>query len=67
MRLAKLEADDKATFDQKSTMSKQLALKIFDRFGIHGGFLLDLVGRPNYWSAVSQIKSDPDKKDVYGR
>lgn len=42
-------------------------MKIFERFDINAAFVLDLVGRPNYWSAFSQVKSDrEEKKDVYG-
>lgn len=42
-------------------------MKIFDRFDINAAFVLDLVGRPNYWSAFSQVKADrEEKKDVYG-
>jgi hypothetical protein len=48
-------------------MSRSLAMKIFERFDINAAFVLDLVGRPNYWSAFSQVKSDrEEKKDVYG-
>ncbi|VUC27343.1 unnamed protein product [Clonostachys rosea] len=65
-RCAKLEADDNATYSQKTCMSRSLAMKIFQRFDINAAFLLDLVGRPNYWSAFSQVKSDrEEKKDVY--
>uniref|UniRef100_A0A0B7K255 Uncharacterized protein n=2 Tax=Bionectria ochroleuca TaxID=29856 RepID=A0A0B7K255_BIOOC len=63
---AKLEANDGATYSQQSSMSRSLAMKIFERFDINAAFVLDLVGRPNYWSAFSQVKSDrEEKKDVY--
>lgn len=48
-------------------MSKSLAKKLFSYYDIHAGFLLDLVGRPNYWSALSQVKTDPrHHQDVFG-
>lgn len=66
-RCVKLEADTNATFEQKSWMSKSLAKNLLSYYDIHAGFLLDLVGRPNYWSALSQVKSDPrHHKDVFG-
>lgn len=54
----KLDASEHATFAQRASISKPLAGKVFDHFDVHGGFLLDLVGRPNYWSATSQVKAD---------
>ncbi|KAI5458576.1 hypothetical protein BGZ63DRAFT_49274 [Mariannaea sp. PMI_226] len=39
-------------------MSLATTQKIFKQFDIHSGFLLDLLGRPNYWSSVSQWKRD---------
>ncbi|KAL6412650.1 hypothetical protein AUP68_03855 [Ilyonectria robusta] len=62
----KLEADPNASFEQKAWMSKSLAKKLFSYYDIHAGFLLDLVGRPNYWSALSQVKTDPrHHQDVF--
>ncbi|RBR05719.1 uncharacterized protein FIESC28_11308 [Fusarium coffeatum] len=62
----KLEANPDATFEQTSWISKSLVERLFKSYDIHSGFLLDLIGRPNYWSAVSQVKSDVKyKKDVF--
>ncbi|KAJ4245253.1 hypothetical protein NW762_014123 [Fusarium torreyae] len=65
-RSIKLEANPSATFEQTPSISRSLAESLFSHYDIHSGFLLDLVGRPNYWSAVSQIKSDHKfNKDVF--
>ncbi|KAF4995291.1 hypothetical protein FGRMN_5256 [Fusarium graminum] len=62
----KLEANPDATFEQTSWISKTLVASLFHHYDIHSGFLLDLIGRPNYWSAVSQVKLDVKyKKDVF--
>lgn len=55
-------------FEQQASISQSMAAKLFDRFDVHSGFVLDLVGRPNYWAAVSQVKVDPVKRqEVFGK
>ncbi|KAH7151648.1 hypothetical protein DER46DRAFT_614981 [Fusarium sp. MPI-SDFR-AT-0072] len=62
----KLEINPSATFDYAASISKPLLQSLFTDYDIHSSFLLDLVGRPNYWSAVSQVKSDPtDNQEVF--
>ncbi|KPM39332.1 hypothetical protein AK830_g7256 [Neonectria ditissima] len=53
-----LEPDDAALFNFRASVSRSLTKELFARFNIHSGFMLDLLGRPNYWSSVSQWKED---------
>ncbi|PCD29533.1 hypothetical protein AU210_012069 [Fusarium oxysporum f. sp. radicis-cucumerinum] len=54
----KLETNPHATFHYTPSVSKALLSRLFNDYDIHSNFLLDLVGRSNYWSAVSQVKPD---------
>ncbi|KAF4442823.1 hypothetical protein F53441_11651 [Fusarium austroafricanum] len=62
----KLERNLNATFEQRASISKPLVENLFNHYGIHTGFLLDVIGRPNYWSALSQLKTDSwFEKDMF--
>ncbi|VTT78032.1 unnamed protein product, partial [Fusarium fujikuroi] len=50
----KLETNPRATFHYTPSVSKALISRLFNDYGVHSNFLLDIVGRSNYWSAVSQ-------------
>jgi len=48
-------------------MSRQTVQAIFSEFDIHEAFLFDLLGRPNYWSAVSAFKDEGEQRgSAYG-
>ncbi|KAK5997632.1 hypothetical protein PT974_02996 [Cladobotryum mycophilum] len=53
--MIKLEKSPKSPWGHKASISVELIKSIFDRFDIHEGFLPDLLGRPNYWAAVSRL------------
>ncbi|KAI3571574.1 hypothetical protein IWW34DRAFT_838586 [Fusarium oxysporum f. sp. albedinis] len=62
----KLETNPRAIFYYTPSVSKALLSRLFNDYDIHSNFLLDLVGRSNYWSAVSQVKSDPvNGQEIY--
>lgn len=64
----KLEENEHATFKLQASISQSITAKLSAHFNIHSGFLLDLVGRLNYWAAVSEVKTDPvQHKYVFGR
>ncbi|WJG37070.1 uncharacterized protein FOBCDRAFT_207941 [Fusarium oxysporum Fo47] len=58
----KLEENSSATYKFTPSISKTLLTHLFNDYNINSNFLLDLFGRPNYWSAVSQRKYDTAKK-----
>ncbi|KAK3062109.1 hypothetical protein LTS18_004810, partial [Coniosporium uncinatum] len=47
-----LEGEEQASYHRKASISSRLVQTLVDRFSVHGGFLFDLVGRPNYWSSA---------------
>ena len=55
-RFVNLERATEGSFGHRASISRELFESVFKQFDIHSGFLLDLVGRPNYWSAVSRLK-----------
>ncbi|EXA34382.1 hypothetical protein FOVG_14364 [Fusarium oxysporum f. sp. pisi HDV247] len=57
----KLEKNSSATYKYTPSISKALLTRLFNDYNINSNFLLDLVGRANYWSAVSQVKYDTVK------
>ncbi|KAK0728880.1 hypothetical protein B0T26DRAFT_186900 [Lasiosphaeria miniovina] len=59
----KLEKSKESAFNQKVSISLEQAETIFSQFDIHGGFMGDLIGRPDYWSAINRCKSEGDKVD----
>ncbi|OIW29321.1 hypothetical protein CONLIGDRAFT_680170 [Coniochaeta ligniaria NRRL 30616] len=54
--MVKLEKSTTSPWGHKASISSDVVKSIFDKFSIHEGFLMDLLGRPNYWSAVSRIR-----------
>jgi hypothetical protein len=55
-RFIRLEKSADATFGHRASITRKLAETIFAQFDIHNGFLGDLVGRPDYWSAIGRCK-----------
>ncbi|KAK4034968.1 hypothetical protein C8A01DRAFT_48742 [Parachaetomium inaequale] len=59
-RFIRLKKSADATFGHRASITRKLAETIFAQFDVHNGFMGDLVGRPDYWSAVGRCKG----KDV---
>lgn len=60
----KLKKAKDATFQQRVSLSRSLIKTLFNTFDIHNGFLGDLLGRPDYWSAVGRFKEKGGKPDA---
>ncbi|KAM7216725.1 hypothetical protein V8F06_007835, partial [Rhypophila decipiens] len=60
----KLEKSQHATFRQRASMSRPLVDSLFQKFDIHNSFLGDLIGRPNYWSAIGRSKDENGTPDA---
>ncbi|RGP59666.1 hypothetical protein FLONG3_11137 [Fusarium longipes] len=58
----KLAKNSSARYKFTPSISKTLLARLCTDYNINSNFLLDLFGRPNYWSAVSQVKYDIDKE-----
>ncbi|KAK4183621.1 hypothetical protein QBC35DRAFT_477992 [Podospora australis] len=52
----KLKRSPSATFRQRASISPKLVERLFVDYDIHNSFLGDLIGRPDYWSAVGRAK-----------
>ncbi|KAK3321375.1 hypothetical protein B0T19DRAFT_445141 [Cercophora scortea] len=57
----KLEEFKDATYGYQASISRHTLDFVFQQFGVHAGFLADLLGRPNYWSPVARSKGDAGK------
>jgi len=53
----------KTAYGSRANISKRSANSIVRQFGVSNAFLLDLVGRPNYWGPY--VLNDEDK-GVFG-
>lgn len=59
--------EHKATsFGHRPSISRNLTMRLFRQFGIHGGFSPNLLGRASNLAAFSQVKTDPlQQQDVF--
>ncbi len=64
VRLAKSAG---TAFGQRASISRKLAVTIFTRFHVHHGFMADMIGRPDYWSAIGRPKGKGgNPRDSFG-
>ncbi|KAK1832056.1 hypothetical protein QBC39DRAFT_350048 [Podospora conica] len=54
--MVNLEKSSDSTFGHKASISRNLAETISTKYDIHPGFMADMIGRTNYWSAVERSK-----------
>jgi hypothetical protein len=64
--MVNLEKSTGSTFGQKASISRDLAETISTKYNIHPGFMADMIGRPNYWSAVERSKGKTGGSDEFG-
>ncbi|KAK3684196.1 hypothetical protein B0T22DRAFT_539107 [Podospora appendiculata] len=57
----KLEDVKDAIYGYQASISRHTLDFVFQQFGVHAGFLADILGRPNYWSPVARSKGDAEK------
>jgi hypothetical protein len=49
---------DDTNYGRQVTISAPVLEMLVSRFNVHSAFLFDLLGRPDYWSAVTRTKEE---------